>query len=301
MQLSLRLPLVHDFAVPGRGAPAGIRPGHDGAVYGLHSERRAHGGADVVVTEVHDGAVAAEMRLSTDNHFDIAQPLPRGELLLVSARTSRGAGGQLEPNATVFDADGRPLRSFVLGDGIEDVQTCPDGAIWVSYFDEGVLGTGEFGEPVGRSGLVRWSPGGDLEYEFCPTPGEDMVIDCYALNAVHAREAWLSYYAPFSIVRVHDDHPVAVWPGSVGGITSLARAGRRAVCQDAYEDTGHFHLVDLSEGEPARVVGELRLESDDGAPLQRTWTVGRGSRLTIVDGTRCFAIDVRDVPDQAWR
>ena len=38
--------------------------------------------------------------------------------------------------ADICDNAGRPQRTLDLGDAINDVQTTPNGHIWVSYFDE---------------------------------------------------------------------------------------------------------------------------------------------------------------------
>jgi hypothetical protein len=70
--------------------------------------------------------------------FPVVQPLPDGEVLVVGLRSG---GVHDVDNAAVYDRDGSVAREFRLGDGIEDVQTTRDGAIWVSYFDEGILGT----------------------------------------------------------------------------------------------------------------------------------------------------------------
>jgi hypothetical protein len=67
------------------------------------------------------------------------QPFGEG-WLLCEARGGR---------ADVYDGAGQPRRTFDLGDASNDVQTTPDGHIWVSYFDEGVFGHG-----LGSHGVV---------------------------------------------------------------------------------------------------------------------------------------------------
>jgi len=69
-----------------------------------------------------------------------AQPFDEGWLL------AYGRGGAAE----IYDKSGsHVLRTLDLGDASEEIQTTPDGRIWVSYFDEGVYGNG-----IGSEGLV---------------------------------------------------------------------------------------------------------------------------------------------------
>ncbi len=62
------------------------------------------------------------------------QPLPGGEYLLVAgwARDER-------PNADVYSADGRLLRSWHTGSFVTHLQATSNGAIWAGYSDKGVF------------------------------------------------------------------------------------------------------------------------------------------------------------------
>src|SRR5690349_20924779 len=64
--------------------------------------------------------------------------LPGGEFLVVQARTERRPFEPVPDNAQVFDATGRTLRTFALGDGIQHLAVDEPGTIWVGYFDEGI-------------------------------------------------------------------------------------------------------------------------------------------------------------------
>jgi hypothetical protein len=63
-----------------------------------------------------------------DIAFPHIQPLLEGDVLLVGARCHY-RDGDPEKNAIVFGRDGKVLRRFVLGDGINSVQTTTDGMI----------------------------------------------------------------------------------------------------------------------------------------------------------------------------
>ncbi len=72
----------------------------------------------------------------------------------MDARAELRKDGTYDLNGRVFGPDGALRREFLLGDGIQDVQTTAEGDIWVSRFDEGVygnLGWGGRGDDPPRS------------------------------------------------------------------------------------------------------------------------------------------------------
>ena len=100
------------------------------------------------------------------------QPLPDGEVLLVGARCRFRPIGA-EENALRLDEQGDVVAAAVFGDGIQDVLVNGRGAAWVAYFDEGVFGNYGWGgpdgpEPIGSSGLVRFSRELEMEWEYAP-------------------------------------------------------------------------------------------------------------------------------------
>ncbi|WP_061297964.1 hypothetical protein [Herbidospora cretacea] len=119
----------------------------------------------------------------------------------------------------------------MLGDGIEHVQTTPSGEIWVGYFDEGIGGNFGWGgprgpEPIGASGLVRFSAGLERVWTFPEDPPYGGISDCYALN-VAGEDAWACYYMDFPVVRVSGDE-VTAWENTVEDARALVVADGRA-------------------------------------------------------------------------
>ena len=93
------------------------------------------------------------------------QPIEDGWLI----GERRGAVG-------LYDRAGVCRRSLDLGDGSEDVQTTPDGRIWVSYFDEGV-----FGRTIAKEGVVCFDLSGTPQFryaEFAEQNKLPFVADC---------------------------------------------------------------------------------------------------------------------------
>jgi hypothetical protein len=122
-------------------------------------------------------------------------------------------GGQ----TTLYDANGAVHSSLDLGDASEDLQTTSDGRIWVSYFDEGVFGSG-----IGRQGLVCFTAAGKPMFQYADFAERNslpMICDCYALNVDHAGVIWLNYYTDFPLIRLREFEIDQVWRefGVLGG------------------------------------------------------------------------------------
>jgi len=104
--------------------------------------------------------------------------------------------------ANLHDASGHFLRSIDLGDASEDIQTTSDEKIWVSYFDEGVFGSG-----IGQQGAVCFGAAGIPEFkygEFAERAGLPFIADCYAMNVAAPGDVWLNYYTDFPLVHLQD-------------------------------------------------------------------------------------------------
>ena len=218
------------------------------------------------------------------------QPLPDGETLVVGSRVRRSAEEQAA-NAAVYDADGALVREFVLGDGIEDVQTTEDGAIWVSYFDEGVYGNYGWGRPggarpIGASGLARFDRFGELQWEFEP-PSPDLAIDdCLALN-VSGDVAWAYYYSSFPLVRI-DGNEVEWWDVPVDGACAVAIREESAWLVGGYGNE-RMRCVVCRFADRQLVEHERFLLATPFGELPETARIAaRGESIYALDGTTLY-------------
>lgn len=112
--------------------------------------------------------------------------------------------------ANLYSANGVLKRSLILGDAIEDVQTLPNGQIWVSYFDEGIYGHDEFS----RNGLICFDPFGEPIFRFGQYAQENhlpWMDDCYALNVAMNGDVWVSYYSDFPLLLFRDLQLAQEW------------------------------------------------------------------------------------------
>lgn len=112
--------------------------------------------------------------------------------------------------AEVYDGAGRPQRTLDLGDASNDIQTTPNGKIWVSYFDEGVYGGG----PGSQQGIVCFDSSGRQIFKYFNFAEENklpFIDDCYAMDVVSEDEVWLSYYSDFPLVSIRSFRLHRAW------------------------------------------------------------------------------------------
>lgn len=144
----------------------------------------------------------------------------RPGLVLVVGMRSDG-----ELNAHVVTDRGELVRSFFIGDGVEDVLVCGS-RIVVTYGDEGVFG--DF--PVGREGLAVFDTRGEMLWGYQTQFGYDVnVVDCYCACTDGADRLWFSPYMEFPLVEVdlgRRTQTVSRLPAELHGCSAMTTDGR---------------------------------------------------------------------------
>ncbi|MFB4283451.1 hypothetical protein ACBJ59_49675 [Nonomuraea sp. MTCD27] len=178
-----------------------------------------------------DGIVLAAARCARID-IDVErylEPIPEDEL-------------HLTKNVHVIDEGGQTRSTFYAGDGIEQLMTDAQGAIWISYFDQSDYwfpnpdGTRSRGFAIG---LARWSSDGGQPWMAPPhTPGI-FWCDCYALNVgsdiVHACP-----YPDFPLIEI-DRHGVRrITPNPITRCHGLAVSGGEIAFLDQHRVAGGF-------------------------------------------------------------
>lgn len=216
-------------------------------------------------------------------NYHAIQPLPENELLLVCGRTNR----KLDGNANVFDLNGVLKRAFSLGDAIESTQTTSKGEIWTSYFDEGF--DQSFGN-IDITGLHRWDSNGNEIYRYHPIIGLntiDVIMDCYAMNALSDNTVWIYYYTDFPLVKIVDDKIIDYWHPPIKGSHWFAVYNNHIVFVGCYDDKLFHHFEALPNHEIKHV------QTFDIA--QKGWYTTRGKTIVICEDNQFYRFDIPEL------
>ena len=211
------------------------------------------------------------------------QPLPGDRYLVVGSR-SRYNKGKPDRNATIYAANGRPLLTSTVGDGVHDVQATSSGRIYVSYNDEGTYGSNGWGwpdPPIGASGLVQFDDQLRPRWQFRATgPESPQIDDCYALN-VSGTEVWACYYENFPITRIRYGS-MTTWRNNVSGAHALITDGRRGALIGGYTMPDRISVGRLYPGS-FHVDNTLSLTLGEAPiPASYLYQAGRGETLHFI-------------------
>ena len=211
------------------------------------------------------------------------------DLLVLASGRARSVGGQPLPNAIVVGAEGAVIRSFSIGDGVEDLQASSAGDVWAAYFDEGALDK----NASGSAGLIKWSILGEKLWKFQAPAGLDPIVDCNALNIDGLRDVWISYYTSFPLVHVCDGHVVGRWAGAPRGTHAFAVHGDYSLFQGGYASESWLYLCKTHE-ETLRVESSLEPRSGSGSMIGMRG-FGRGSILWLVANGQWYRVDLKEL------
>jgi hypothetical protein len=230
-----------------------------------------------------------------NTNFHFVQPMPDGNLLLAGARCHFRGAEDFDRNGRLFSPRGSAISENLLGDGIQDVQVDAEGAIWTSYFDEGIFGNSGWENPIGAAGLVAWDASGRKLYEFEPESNLDSMCDCYALNVDFTGSVWCCYYTEFPLVRLRGRKIAAVWHPCVSGSGAFAVAGDFALFCGGYEHPDEYSLVRLLGRGETKKVGTYTFTDPEGGAIRAGSVAARGDLIVGLWRSRIFRIRIQDV------
>lgn len=243
--------------------------------------------------EFSDQASVEEILIEGETFpYHFLQPLG-DELLLVGARSRYYGHDRYDLNAAVFGRDGAARRRFLVGDGVQSVQTTAGGLIWTSFFDEGVFGNYGWDRPVGESGLIAWDAEGIRVF----TNSEADIADCYALNVVSDEEVWFYYYTNFKLCRLSGPAArpsVSFLDPQISGSSIFATDGRRFLMDNGYQDRARYMLLHTDEqglSAQERLIVPMRAEGEFGAGLRDA----RGDTLLLFEGGKLYRVTLAEL------
>jgi hypothetical protein len=230
-----------------------------------------------------------------EEEFNITEVQPiNGNYLLVCPRCDRKSDSDIEKNGRLYDSSGKLIKKLILGDGIQYILSTLDKELWVSYFDEGIFGNYGWSQPLGSSGLVKWSLDGEALYEYKPEAGLNSISDCYAMNIDSGGDVWICYYTDFPIVRINEGAVVGHWRSPVFGSDSLCVAFPYVLFFGDYEDKDVCQLVKLETKGKAIKLDEFRICNSAGERFNITRVAVRASKLYFLAEGNVYCVDVSE-------
>ncbi|MEK4026488.1 hypothetical protein [Sporosarcina sp. FSL W7-1283] len=222
-------------------------------------------------------------------NYHYVQTIDDDQVLLAGARSYYHDADHIEKNARVYTSAGQCIRSFCLGDGIQDLYVTDSNTIWTSYFDEGVFGNYGWDEPIGSKGLIHWDAFG-RQLEWHDPKGEHYIDDCYAMNIVSNEEVWFYYYSDFHIgVRVegHTDYYVP----DVKGANLFAVKEDMLLMDGGYGNHDGFYEL-KRKGSRYRTQKHIRFIKPNGVAIRSSARSNRGNQLLFLDGTEVYYYEI---------
>ncbi|WP_339250267.1 hypothetical protein NSQ43_11335 [Sporosarcina sp. FSL W8-0480] len=223
-------------------------------------------------------------------NYHFLQPIEDDHFMLVCARSYYHNAKNIEENARVYDLNGRFIRSFCLGDGIEHVYVARNQEIWTGYFDEGVFGNYGWEVPVGRSGLVGWDSTGS-KIDSLEEDREYSIFECLALNGNPEGEIWFFFSIDSKIGIRKEGRTVYYSPEDIG-FQFFAVNGETVV---AYRESfGRHSIFEMQrEGEKFKTLHEIKLMKPNGVPVEAQLVNNRENMLLFLDGDELYMFDVK--------
>ncbi|MGM0846463.1 MAG: TetR family transcriptional regulator [Bacillota bacterium] len=178
--------------------------------------------------------------------YPLVRWIDRNRFLIADARNLNNTN-----NIMIFNRNGAILSSFNGGDGIADIAVSKEG-IWISYFDEGVFGSG-----ISTEGLVLFSIKGhpELKYHSDLSAGPD-ITDCYGVCEGNSASLWLFPYMNFPLIKVNPTTRAIEsykTPKILHGSGALCVRGKFAYFHNGYDFKDELYCWEIGKNHTQRV------------------------------------------------
>lgn len=227
-------------------------------------------------------------------NYHYIQLLGEDQLLLVCARAIKYENGEVDENARIFDTRGNFVRSFCLGDGIEQISASADKKIWTGYFDEGVFGNYGWDDPIGKHGLINWTEFGEVIYTY-EQPDKHFIMDCFALNVLPNKEIWFTCGLWDSQIGSRRNGKTTYYMNEEvpNHLSAFAVTGDYLLSDDKARNDGVFHLAKRTDAAYHKVY-ELKFINSAGNQIRPVFVSGRGSKLLLQGENESYLFDLAD-------
>lgn len=254
-------------------------------------------------TTDNSSALSLYAKVTAEVDFHNVQRFINGDLLLVNRFSQYRNENDYGKNGYIYSINGRLKQKILLGDGIAEVQVTENDIIWVSYFDQGILGrySTNWYDLIGSTGLVAWNIDGKKVYEFEPSDSLYAIEDCYALNVIFDATTYAYYFytddndcGEFDLVHIQNQQISNYWHMPVFGSGAFIVDGDKAVFDGGYEHRTLFYLVELQKAHKAQIIQQVTFEYsgenilETGNSFSYPWA--RGDSFVVIKDSHLFLI-----------
>lgn len=192
---------------------------------------------------------AFQISIDFDLWFPNIRRLNQDKFLLIDTRTKKD-----RQNGWIIDNQGQIKRTFMAGDGIEDI-VIQENKIIISYFDEGIFS----GIEPSDQGLVVFDFDGKILFNYRDKYGHAVdVADCYCLCPKGNKGVLFSMYTDFPLIELNLDtfeQTVHQPPGQLNGAGSITNSGADIFFHAPYQDKRGIYKWTIGN-EQAEKIGE---------------------------------------------
>ncbi|MBA4747176.1 MAG: hypothetical protein H2056_00530 [Sphingopyxis sp.] len=229
-----------------------------------------------------DGTFTANWGDIPPHPFAKVDFLPDGRLAVVQLRGRN--------NLYIYGPDDSLLLQADVGDGVEAMCCTAHGAIWISYFDEGIFGTNQLADgswPPASTGLACFNESGVCVWR-ADNAGLE-IDDCYAMTS-NASDVWICAYSDFNIVHISNEQ-ATVWTNDIVGAHAIAASGDYILLAGGYASKGDQDKVWLLRlvGNRAELLNEASLTG-----LGTSRAFGRDGVLHFITNNQWHRVNVSE-------
>jgi len=181
------------------------------------------------------------LKIEIDYSFPVIRRLNNDKFFIADSRTEKGNNGY------IFNFSGQLLKSFLAGDGIQDIIVHRDKII-ITYFDEGVYGS----DGPNGDGLAVFDFEGQQLFGVNSSAGNMVIADCYCI-CKHGTNRVLFYaYTDLKVFILNlDTFEIESFetPNDFSGTSAISSTADKIIFHSSYQDKRSFFSWDRNKKE----------------------------------------------------
>ena len=196
-----------------------------------------------VITNDHSLSIDLEVR------FPIIRRLNDDTFLIVDCRARNSANGH------IYNFVGQKTKSFVVGDGVEDV-VVHHRKIIATYFDEGVFGA----KGPNNDGVAVFDFEGNQVFGYNSSAIGEFIVDCYCIGKYENNSVLFYPYSEFKLYKLNlETLQIKAYetPDDLQGTSAISSKGNKIILHWGNADKDNFFFWDKANNK-IEIIGTYR-------------------------------------------